>query len=56
MYWLFYILEILRNTSYKYNILWFTNYYVCMYVCVCVCVCVCDACSIIYSISNWGRK
>ena len=48
MYWLFCILEVLRNISY--SILWFTNNSTGVYVCVCVCVC--DVCSIIYPISN----
>ena len=39
MYWLFCILEVLRNISY--NILWFTSNYRGVYVCLCVCVCVC---------------
>lgn len=30
MYWPFYILDILKKTSYKYSILWFTNYYMCV--------------------------
>ena len=38
MYWLFCILEVLRNISY--SILWFTNNFRGVYVCVCVCVCV----------------